>query len=154
MEALLQQECLNESQLTTYRSQVSTASCSRAIVHECLCQLDVVERQLKVGVSESDAADLEQLRDNLTQLISLTEGPTVCARVLCCTVECVCVMAGCILQMLCLTSRNRDYYSVYRQSGENLTVENSQVEKGRELKRRGETKRAETVRTRATICKE
>ena len=34
----------------------------------------MVETQLKAGSSGSDTADLEQLKDNLSELISLTEG--------------------------------------------------------------------------------
>ena len=33
-----------------------------------------METQLEAGASETDTADLQQLRDNLSQLIALTEG--------------------------------------------------------------------------------
>ena len=37
-------------------------------------QLSLVEAQLEAGSGGADTADLEQLKDNLSELISLTEG--------------------------------------------------------------------------------
>ena len=37
-------------------------------------QLVLVERQLECGAGAADTADLQQLKDNLTELIALTEG--------------------------------------------------------------------------------
>ena len=37
-------------------------------------QLSLVERQLEAGASDSDTGDLQQLKENLSELISLTEG--------------------------------------------------------------------------------
>lgn len=47
------------------------------ILHLSNAQLGLVEEQLKAGASETDIIDLSQLRDNLSQLITLTEGDSV-----------------------------------------------------------------------------
>lgn len=62
------------------------------ILTHCLPQLSVVEQQLGAGAG-ADTADLEQLKRDLSELISLTEGVCVCV----CTQVCTCTQGDGVL---------------------------------------------------------